>query len=223
MELSPAQRKLAFALVVLALVALAVYLFASRSSGPGTPSAASSSHPARRAARARPAVTAPAPASAPASSAPASSAPASSAASQSSGIFQLVPFTPAGLASGEKIADQFGAAYGTYSYTQSAAAYLATMSKLISPQLGEQIEEAYTTPGVASQRASQRQVATGTAQVTSLRAFGPNSLTFIVLVTQQVTATKNGGPQTASYAITLTGGDTTWQVTDIELASAGQF
>lgn len=221
MELSPAQRKLTFALVVLALVALAVYLFASRSSGSGTPSAASSSHPARRTAPVRPAVTAPpASVSAPPASA---SAPASSAVSQSSGIYQLVPFTPAGLASGEKVADQFGAAYGTYSYTESAAAYLATMSKLASPQLGEQIEEAYAAPGVASQRASQRQVATGSAQVTSLRAFGPNSLTFVVTVTQQITATKDGGSQTTSYAITLTGGDTTWQVTDIELASAGQF
>jgi hypothetical protein len=213
MELSPAQRKLTFALVVLALVALGVYLFVSR--GGAAPAASPHvSHPATRPpAPASPQVTAP----------PASSPPAGAAASQNSDIFQLVPFTPAGLASGEKIADQFGAAYGTYSYTESAAAYVASMQRVVSPQLGQQIAAAYSTPGVAGQRTSQRQVATATAQVTALRAFGPNSLTFVITVTQQVTATKGGGTKTEGYAVTLTGGDTTWQVTDIELQNAGQF
>jgi hypothetical protein len=209
-ELSPVQRKLTFALVVLALVALAVYLFVSRGSGPA-PAAAHASRPARPAPPAAPAVSAP-PASA--------SAPA---VTQNSDIFQLVPFTPAGLASGEKVADQFGAAYGTYSYTESAAAYVRSMSRLVSPQLSQQIAAAYSTPGVAGQRTSQRQVATATAQVASLRAFGQSSLTFIITVTQQLTATKGGGTKTAGYAVTLTGGDTTWQVTDIELQNAGQF
>jgi hypothetical protein len=213
MELSPVQRKLTFALVVLALVALAVYLFVSRGSGPA-PAAAHASRPARPAGPAAPAVSAP-PASA--------SAPAGPAVTQNSDIFQLVPFTAAGLASGEKVADQFGAAYGTYSYTESAAAYVRSMSKLVSPQLSQQIAEAYSTPGVAGQRTSQRQVATATAQVASLRAFGQSSLTFIITVTQQLTATKGGGTKTAGYAVTLTGGDTTWQVTDIQLQNAGQF
>jgi hypothetical protein len=212
MELSPTQRKLTFALVVLALVALGVYLFVSRGSGPAP--AAAPSHPARPGAPARPAASAP-PASA--------SAPAGPAATQNSDIFQLVPFTAAGLASGERVADQFGAAYGTYSYTETAAAYVRSMQRLVSPQLSQQIAEAYSTPGVAGQRTSQRQVATATAQVTSLRAFGANSLTFIISVTQQVTATKGGGTKTAGYAVTLTGGDTTWQITDIQLQNAGQF
>jgi hypothetical protein len=194
MELSPVQRKLTFALVVLALVALGVYLFVSRGSGPAPGAAPASRPPSHAPAPARPAVSVP-PASA--------SAPADPAVTQNTDIFQLVPFTAAGLVSGEKVADQFGAAYGTYSYTESAAAY--------------------STPGVAGQRTSQRQVATATAQVASLRAFGQSSLTFIVTVTQQLTATKGGGTKTAGYAVTLTGGDTTWQVTDIELQNAGQF
>jgi hypothetical protein len=216
MELSPAQRKLTFALVVLALVALAVYLFVSRTGSGGPSAAAPASHPARSAAPAAPPPTAP-----PAT--PSATASAGAAVTQNSDIFQLVPFTPSGLASGEKIADQFGAAYGTYSYTESAAAYVRSMRQLVSPQLSEQIAEAYSTPGVAGQRAGQRQVATATAQVTALRAFGSNSLTFVVSVTQQVTATKGGGTKTAGYAVTLTGGDTTWRVTDIELQNAGQF
>jgi hypothetical protein len=214
MELSPAQRKLTFAVVVVALAALAVYLFVSRGSGAQAPAAAPPrQHPS--AAPARP------PAATPSAAAPAAAPGA--AATQNAGIFQLVPFTPAGLSSAEKTADQFGAAYGTYSYPEPAAAYVATMQSLVSPRLGQQIAAAYETAGVAAARTSQKQVAQATAQVTALRAFGSNSLTFVLAVTQQVTATKNGGTKTASYAVTLTGGDTTWQVTDIELASAGQF
>ncbi|MGH3274705.1 MAG: hypothetical protein ACRDNZ_10365 [Streptosporangiaceae bacterium] len=214
MELSPVQRMLTFVLVVVALVALAVYLFMTRASG--APQAATPAHHPDRQAT---------PASLPSSApSPAVSAPEpDGAVTQSSGIFQLVPFTAAGLASAETIADRFGAAYGTYSYTEPVAAYLAPMKNLVSTQLSQQIAAAYVTPGVASARASQQQVSAGTAQVTSLRAFGPDSLTFVLTVTQQVTATQDGGAKTASYAVTLTGGDTTWQVTDIELASAGQF
>jgi hypothetical protein len=58
--------------------------------------------------------------------------------------------------------------------------------------------------------------------VTALRAFGPSSLTLVVAVSQQVTAAKGGGPQNTSYSVTLTGGDTTWRVTSIELANVGQ-
>jgi len=211
MELSPAQRKVLFALVVVALAALAVYLFVGRGSGAQAP-AASGGHSSRPAA--------------PAGSAPPPSAPPpspASAAVQAPGIYQLVPFTAQGLAAAETMAVRFGIAYGTYSYTESASAYLATLTPYVSSDLAGQIAAAYAAPGVASQRASGKQVATATAQVTALRAFGSSSLTLIVEVDQQVTATKGGGPSDTGYAVTLTGGGGTWQVTDIELESAGQF
>jgi hypothetical protein len=211
MELTPAQRKLTFVVIVLVLVALGAYLFVSHGSEAGKPAAAPSSQPSTRA---------PAP---PAPSQPPASQPPAADVTQNTGIYQLLPFTPQGLASAETIAVRFGVAYGSYSYTEPAAAYVATMKSFISADLRQQIAEAYSTPGVASQRASQKQVASATARVTALRAFGPTSLTFVLEVSQQITATTGGGPVSTGYAVTLTGGDTTWQVTDIELATAGQF
>jgi hypothetical protein len=212
MELTPAQRKLTFALIVVVLAALAVYLFVSRGSGTG--SAPAAAHPAtHRAAPPAPATQTPA----------ATSAPPASDVTQNSSIWQLVPFTPQGLTSAETVAVRFGAAYGTYSYTESTAAYVATMKSYISNGLSQQIAAAYSTPGVASQRSSEKQVASATARVTALRDFGSSSLTFLLQVSQQVTATKGGGPTSSSYAVTLTGGDTTWQVTGIELSTVGQF
>jgi hypothetical protein len=213
MELGVAQRRIAFVLVVLALAGLGVYLFTSASHGAAPQGAAAPR-------RSSPPVSQQ-PGSAPAT--PPASAPAtpSASATQVPDIYRWLPFTPAGLSSGAAVAVRFGAAYGTFSYTQSAAAYVATMRNLIVPQLSGQLAAAYSTPGVASLRTSRKQVSTGTASILSLRAFGPSSLTFVMVITQQVTATRGGGPTATSYAVTLTGGDTSWQVSDIELAVAG--
>ncbi len=58
---------------------------------------------------------------------------------------------------------------------------------------------------MASLRTSQQQVSTGTATITSLRAFGPSSLTFVVTAGQHLVSsgeTSNGSTQ---YAITVVG------------------
>jgi hypothetical protein len=61
----------------------------------------------------------------------------------------------------------------------------------------------------------------GTATIGSIRAFGPSSLTFLVQVSQQLTGTTGRSQQSTVYAVTVTGSGTSWQVTDVELASAG--
>jgi hypothetical protein len=226
MELSAAQRRIAFALVVFALAGLGVYLFTSSSGasqqraggqvGSGQPGPGSSvSSPAGGLGQQSAPVTSPAASPSPDGPPSATSVPGAP------DIYQWLPFTKAGLSSAAAVAVRFGAAYGTFSYTESAAAYLATMSDLVTSQLGQQISAAYSAPGVASVRTGTKQVSTGTASISSLRAFGPTSLTFIVPVTEQITATRGAGPNTTVYAITVTGGGTSWQVSDIELRSAG--
>jgi hypothetical protein len=220
MELSAAQRRLAFALVVFALAGLGVYLLTStRHPAAGAGAKPGGQPPARQTA---PAVSPPAASTSPSGS-PSSAGPSVSSLSHVPDIYQWLPFTRTGLSDAAAVAVKFGDAYGTFSYTQNAAAYVATMQNLITPQLGQQIAAAYSTPGVTTLRKSRKQVSTGAATITALRAFGPSSLTFVVAVTEQVTATKDGGPTTTGYAVTITGGDTNWQVSDIELASAGNF
>jgi nucleoid-associated protein YgaU len=147
--------------------------------------------------------------------------PATPTVTQAPDIYQWLPFTKAGLSSAATVVLRFGDAYGTFSYTENAAAYVKAMQSLVTSQLAAQIAAAYATPGVAHVRTSQKQVSAGTASITSLRAYGPDSLTFVVAVTEKITATKDGGPSTTSYAVTVTGGDTSWQVSGVELASAG--
>jgi hypothetical protein len=223
MELGATQRKIVFALVVFALAGLGVYLFTSVGHGPGQAGAAPPGHPAQQ----QP--SAPPPSSTPTATSPATAPVATSPAKAASGqtrvpdIYQWLPFDKRGLANAASVVVRFGDAYGTFSYTQNAAAYIAPMSKLITTDLAKQLSQAYSTPGVANMRTSRKQVSAGSASITSLRAFGSSSLTFVVTITQRISASNGATQNTTNYAVTAVGGDTSWQVNDIELASAGNF
>lgn len=209
MELSPGQRKAAFAVIVLALAALGAFLVISRvtraSAPPPAPGAASS------------APGSPLPASPAAAATPAAPPPSASGVD----IYRLLPFSQSGLAQAVGVAQRFGADYGTYSYRQAAGSYVAAMRGLVTPELAATLARSYATPGVAQARLQQKQVSSGRGTVTALRAFGPSSLTFLVTVVQKITENQGSSQQTSQYAVTVTGGTGSWQVSDIQLASAG--
>jgi hypothetical protein len=202
MDDRPATRRLAFAVIVIVLAALGAYLL-----GPATHRGGTAAGETKSGARSRP---------------PAS--PAARAVSLASGrpdIYQWLPFTQAGLAAAAATVVRFGDSYGSYSYTQDAADYAAPMRTFTSAQLIGQIEAAFAAPGVAATRQGEKQIAVGTATIDSIRTFGPGSLTFAVQVAQQFTGLVGRTDQITDYAVTVTGAGTTWQVTDVELAAAG--
>jgi hypothetical protein len=201
-ELTPVQRVAAFAVVVLVLAGLGVYLFLPR------PSAAADADGAS-----------PRPSPSP-TNGPSSASPVPAGAAQPD-IYQWLPFTKAGLASAAAATTAFARDYGTYSYAETTQAYLAPMRPLMSDQLAAVIGRAFEAPGLAATRTNTKQVATATAGILVLRAFGPTSLTFVVAVSQRITSTKGTHKQVTKYAVTLTGTGSRWQVNDIELAVAG--
>jgi hypothetical protein len=207
MEMSSPQRRLTFGLIVLVLAGLVVYLVGSAARGTSPPG--------------RPAAGSPAPVPSRTASAPGSSGPSAPTAASGPDIYQWLPFTQSGLAAAASAARRFGAAYGTFSYTESGAAYAAALQQLSSASLAGQIEAAYLLPGVAASRSKIRQVSTGAATIQSIRAFGPSSITFIIEITEHQTATTGSGDVATSYAVTLTGSGLSWQVTDIELSNLG--
>ena len=240
MELTPIQRQAFFVVIVLALAGLGWYLFR-----PAVPAASSAGrHPAAAGGVTRP-LSAAQPGSSPSGSPSPSpggglgsgglggsgaspgggSAAGSRAAplspSQTAAIYQWLPFTPAGLAGAARTVITFGDDYGTFSYDQNATAYLAPMRGLISSTLAEQLANAYSAAGVASLRITSRQVSTGTAAIIALRAFGPSSITFVVAVSQHMTDHSGRSELTVNYAVTAAGSAGSWQVSDIQLAAAG--
>lgn len=215
MELSSRQRKAAFAVIVLALAGLGAFLLMpahhpARAAGSAS---RAGSHPSARAASTGSA--APAPASVPAGS------PQPGRVAGSVDIYRLLPFGHSGLDQAVALTRRFGTAYGTYSYRQNASAYVASLRGMVTSGLATTLARGYSTPGVAQARIGQKQVSAGTAQVTALRAFGPSSLTFLVTVVQKITQAQGANQLTSRYAVTVTRAGGGWQVSDIQLASAG--
>jgi hypothetical protein len=207
-DLSPRQRSVVFAIIVIALAALGYYLV--------VPAVAHSAGHAQAAASPTPAGPATATTPAP--------APTQTASAPSAGgvnIYAWLPFTQQDLATAASVAVQFSVDYNTYTYTETAAAYVAKMTGLITGELATTLQASYSTPGVVSTRTSQQQVSTGTGAINSLRAFGPSSLTFVVNTTQHLVSSHGASNGSAQYAVTLTGSGSSWRVSDIELSSAG--
>ena len=209
MDLSPGQRKAVFALIVIVLAALGYYLVVpalthsrGRGQAAGSPTAAG-----------------PATSTVPATAAPAATAPP--AVPGPVNIYSWLPFTQQDLAAAASVAVRFGVDYDTFTYTESASGYVGQMAGLVTGQLASTLRAAYQIPGVAKLRTSQKQVSTGTAQIDSLRAFGPSSLTFIITAGQQLVSSHGTTSGSTQYAITVTGSGGSWQVSDIELESAG--
>ena len=217
MDLSPAQQKAVFVLVVVVLAALGYWLILPKLSHSGGHSAAAGST--------SPAASTLAPASAPAEASvpgtPAGTVTASPAAAGNVNIYSWLPFTQQGLADAASVTEKFCVDYNTFTYSESPAAYVAKMSGLITGQLATTLQASYSTAGVATLRTSQKQVSTGTAVINSLRAFGSSSLTFVVTTGQRLVSSKGTTTGNTQYAVTVTGSGSSWQVDDIELASAG--
>jgi hypothetical protein len=211
MDLTPGQRKAAFAGIVLALAALGAFLFL-----PG--SLLSHGRPRDRpAAATQPLHSAPPTPSATPAGLGGTTPPAGTGVN----IYQWLPFSQAGLAAAADVVRQFATDYSTYSYTESPARYAGRMSGLVTQELAVTLERAYATPGLAQLRAKQKQVYSGTGRIASLRAFGPSSITFVVAVAQTVTSIRGTSHSTIGYAVTVAGADNHWQVNDVEPASAG--
>jgi hypothetical protein len=215
MDLSPRQRVLAFLGIVLVLGGTGAYLLipgvrAALGQGPpSSPQPTASAHSSGSAA--------PVPSSPPSSSA----APAGSSAPSAPNIYGWLPFSQADLAKAASVTEAFGAAYDTFSYQESAAAYVASMRNLASSELTGSLARGYSTLGVASQRTRQRQVSTAQAVIDSLRSFGASSLIFVVTINQRLHTNQGTSQGSSQWAITVVNNAGTWLVNDIEPAQAG--
>ena len=219
MDLSPAQRVLAFVGIVVVLGGMGAYLLI-----PGVRSAVGQGHgaagatPSTSASGAR-GTGAANPTRSAAPAAPVSPVP--TPAGSAPDIYQWLPFSQSDLAKAASVAEAFGAAYDTFSYRESTSSYLASLRGLTTSELGATLARAYGTPGVASQRTQQKQVSSARTAINSIRTFGSGTLTFVVTIVQTIHTKQGKSQNNGQYAITLTGSGRNWLVNDVELASAG--
>ncbi len=211
MDLSSGQQRLLFGVVVIALAGLGIYLI-SGTSHHGT-AAAPPSHSAAPS-------TAPSTPGVPPATLPAATPPA---AGSGPDIYQWLPFSQQDLAAAARTTTNFAAAYSTWSYTETKKAYAAKLDGLATPEEAATLLNGWSTAGLASTRAADKQVSTGSGTITAIRSFGtgPVSITFLVTIAEQLASTTGTTSNTSQYAVTVIAGGGGWQVNDIELAGLG--
>jgi|SRR5215469_805342 len=221
MELSAGQQRLLFAVVVLLLAGLGIYLL-----GPGTHHGAGASPAASpsTSATGSPAAAA----STPATLVPSAAVPPSTPATTPSGtaggdIYQWLPFTPQDLAEAAQATTTFATDYETFSYTETAPAYAAKMANVVTAQLAGTLENAYATSGVAAQRSAQKQISSSSGGISAIRSFSTGSITFLVNIVQKLATTTQTSAKTTQYAVTVVSAAGGWEVNDVELANAGNL
>jgi hypothetical protein len=148
-------------------------------------------------------------------------APASPPTAASAGLAAILPFSPSRLQAAAALAARFAGAYGTWSWRQPPAAWLARLRPMASSGLYGVLAQAADIPGVLAQRDHARQAAAGTATAVQIRDLTTGSVTFTVAVRQVITSTSGTSQAVSSFAVTLTPQAAGWAVYDIEPASAG--
>jgi hypothetical protein len=154
----------------------------------------------------------PARATTPASPQPATPAPP---------LASILPFPPARLQAAAALAGRFTAAWDSWSWRQSPAAWLAALRPMTASSLYPALAQAAATPGVLAQRKAARETAAATTSAPRIRDLTPGSVTVTVTVRQVITTPAGTSHTAASFAVTLTPHGGGWTVWDIEPASAG--
>jgi hypothetical protein len=214
MDLTPGRQRLAFVVIVIALVGLTSYLIESRHSG-AAPAAAPS-----------PSASTPSPAGSQGSGVPPSSVPAVTPVPTASGaeIYQWLPFTAADLSAAAQTTLTFAKDYSTWSYTESVTDYAAKLSPLVTTQELATLKSGYSTAGVAGPRVADKQVSTGSGTIDSIRSLitsPTTSITFVVTINQQVTPAQPASTGPNQYSVTVISSGGSWLVNDIELSQLG--
>jgi hypothetical protein len=211
MDLSSGQQRLLFAVVVVALVGLGIYLVGGRdqpATSGSTPAATTTAAPT---ASGVPLATLPAATPAPSGSAP--------------DIYQWLPFSQQDLTAAASTTTAFSTVYITSSsYTEARDAYAAKLATLATSTEAATLLNDWSAPGMASTRSADKQVTTGSGTITAIRSFGTSptpSITFLVTIAEQLTSTTGTKNSTGTYAITVIQNAGAWQVNDIELAGLG--
>ena len=120
-------------------------------------------------------------------------------------LTSLLPFSPARLQAAAALAGRFTAAWDSWSWRQSPAAWLAALQPMAAASLEPALAQAAAGGrGVLAQRTAARQTAVATVTALQVRDLIPGSVTVTVTAAQVITAGRGTTRSSASWAVTLT-------------------
>ncbi|GAB3669068.1 hypothetical protein GCM10027589_36100 [Actinocorallia lasiicapitis] len=205
MDLDDRQRKLLFAAVAVALVALGMWLVWPR---PDT----------------TPRPTAPQPQFTAAAPSPANPIPGitASVSPDSFDIYRLLPFGKTDFANAATTAQKFIALVDTYRYDEPAQTYLDRLTPVTTPELLKEIKAGNFKPGLVAERTEQKATATGSASLGRIREIGDTSITFEISGIKEFDEGGQAGTEKTVWAVTVQYNGGSWRVYSYSPADIGQ-
>jgi hypothetical protein len=217
MELSTGQKRMLFVVLVVLLAGFGIYLIGPGRSHDASPSASTSSGNPASAATTSPAnlagvpsyQVAPTPLPVPTTI-------------KSANIYDWLPFTASDLKAAANVTVAFVAADDTFSYSDTTAGYGKRLSGYVSSSLLTSLQQTFQTG--LPQWQQQQFTSKGAGTISSITSFGgkpQESITFLVSITEQTTASGKTSTTTGQYDVTTVAVPGGWQVNDIEQAGQG--
>ncbi len=219
MELSPGQKRGLFVVLVVLLAALGIYLVGpGRDQGGSTPAAASSGGSPSAA------TTSPASlAGVPSYQIAPTPLPVTTRIKDAN-IYNWLPFTKSDLDGAANVTLAFAAADETFTYKDTPATYGQRLSPLVSSTLDQLLERDFMPPGDHASWAQEQLVSKSAGTINAITSFGGSpqtSITFLVTITEQTTASGKTTTTTSQYDVTTDAVADGWQVNDFEPPGQG--
>ena len=209
MELSTGQQRALFAVLVVILAGIGIYLIGpGRSHGSGASPAATVGPAA--------ATSSPAPLAVPSAAVAPTTIPVPQT-TKGVSIYSWLPFTQQDLDEAANVTLAFAAADQTFSRTDTASSYGLRLKNLVTPTFLAVLEQQFRPPGATAMSSK----SSGT--ITQIASFGasPTSITFVVTLTEQTTSGGKATTTTTPCDVTTVAVAGGWQVNDLEQAGVG--
>lgn len=213
---TPAQRKLAFAGVVVALAAAGVYFtlpafggFGGRTATPASTEAAGARGAGGEtgARGAAPSVDA---------------SPRPTASRSAAGIGDMLPLPEDEFGEAAATARRFAAAYATYRYDEEPQEYRERLDPYVTGPIAEEIADGGgAAPAGRESLTREEVVVTAAASIEGTRLVSSDSVVVIVRADQTVESTKGTTSEDERFAVTVVDRDGGWKVSNVAPAGAG--
>jgi hypothetical protein len=219
MQLSTGQQRALFAVLVVLLAGIGIYLLGPGRSHAAGPAPAASVSPAV-------ATSSPSPLGVP-SAEVAPTPVAVPTAIKSANIYNWLPFTQQDLNDAANVTLAFATDYETYTYTDTPATYGQRMAKVVTSGQGQllpSLESGFAPPAVQQQRDQQHLVSKSSGAIARISSFGglpQATITFVVDITVAKTANGTTTTTSAPWDVTTVEVPGGWQVNNVQPDGVG--
>lgn len=149
--------------------------------------------------------------------------PIPTTAAQDMQVMDWFPFSEEEFKAAAATAQEFARAYGTIDYAGSPEDYYAGMQELATEDYAQTLARSSGASARWQDMAEQEAVAEGRANIKAVRAFGDDSVTFVVKA-QSITEGSDGATEDlGEFAVTVSDEGGEWRVYDFQPADAGNL